>query len=46
MPIAVSRLLTRAGDVPRAQGFALATVLLLVTAAVIAATDLPDRTPQ
>jgi hypothetical protein len=23
-----------------------ATVLLLVTAAVIAATDLPDRTPQ
>lgn len=46
MPIAVSRLLARAGDIPRAQGFALATVLLVITAVIIAATDLPDRTPQ
>lgn len=46
MPIAISRLLARAGDVPRAQGFALATVLLLVTAAVIAATDLSDGTSR
>lgn len=43
VPIAISRLLSRAGDLPRAQGFALAAVLLVVTAAVIAVTDLPDR---
>ena len=37
MPIAIGRLLRRAGDVPRGQGFALATVLMVVTAAVVAA---------
>lgn len=35
MPIAIARLLARTGDVPRAQGFALATVLLVATALVI-----------
>ena len=35
MPVAIARLLGRAGELPRAQGFALATMLLLVTALVI-----------
>lgn len=35
MPIAIARLLGRAGELPRAQGFALATMLLVVTAVVI-----------
>ncbi|MCE9622734.1 MAG: iron ABC transporter permease [Actinomycetia bacterium] len=35
MPIAIARLLGRAGELPRAQGFALATILLVVTAVVI-----------
>lgn len=35
MPIAISRLLGRAGEIPRAQGFALATILLVTTACVI-----------
>jgi len=35
MPVAIARLLGRAGALPRAQGFALATVLLVVTAVVI-----------
>jgi len=35
MPIAIGRLLGRAGEVPRAQGFALATILLLATALII-----------
>ena len=35
MPIAISRLLGRAGEIPRAQGFALATILLLTTALII-----------
>ena len=35
MPIAIARLLGRAGEVPRAQAFALATMLLVVTAVVI-----------
>jgi thiamine transport system permease protein len=39
MPIAIDHLLTRTGDVPRAQGFALAAVLFVVTAAVIIAAD-------
>ncbi len=42
MPIAIDRLLGRAGDVPRAQGFALAAVLLITTAAIIAVADRPD----
>jgi thiamine transport system permease protein len=39
MPIAIDRLLARTGDVPRAQAFALAAVLFLVTAAVIVVAD-------
>ena len=35
MPIAIARLLGRAGELPRAQGFALATILLLATAFII-----------
>lgn len=35
MPIAISRLLGRAGEIPRAQGFALATILLVITACII-----------
>jgi thiamine transport system permease protein len=35
MPIAIARLLGRAGELPRAQAFALATMLLVVTAVVI-----------
>lgn len=46
IPIAIGRMLTRAGDLPRAQGFALSAVLLAVTALVIAATDAPDRTTR
>jgi thiamine transport system permease protein len=43
MPIAIDRLLGRAGEVPRAQGFALATVLMMVTAAVIVVADRTER---
>ena len=43
MPIAIDRLLGRAGEVPRAQGFALATVLMLVTAAVVVVADRSER---
>ena len=39
MPIAIARLLGRAGEVPRAQGFALATILLLTTSLIIAVAD-------
>ena len=35
LPIAIARLLTRAGETPRAQGFALATMLLVATALII-----------
>ena len=35
MPIAIARLLGRTGELPRAQAFALATMLLVVTAVVI-----------
>jgi thiamine transport system permease protein len=35
MPIAIARLLGRTGEIPRAQGFALATMLLAVTALII-----------
>lgn len=37
MPIAIARLLGRAGQLPRAQAFALATILLVVTATIITA---------
>lgn len=39
MPIAIDHLLGRTGDVPRAQAFALAAILFLVTAAVIVVAD-------
>ncbi len=39
LPIAIARLLGRAGEIPRAQAFALATMLLVVTAAIAAAAD-------
>lgn len=39
MPIAIARLLGRAGEVPRAQGFALASILLLATAVIIAVAE-------
>lgn len=39
MPIAIARLLGRTGEIPRAQGFALATILLTVTAAIIVAVE-------
>lgn len=35
MPIAIARLLGRAGEIPRAQGFALATVLLITSGCFI-----------
>ena len=39
LPIAIARLLGRAGEIPRAQAFALATMLLVVTATIAAAAD-------
>jgi thiamine transport system permease protein len=43
LPIAIARLLGRAGDVPRAQGSALAVLLAAVTVAVLIAVDAVDR---
>jgi hypothetical protein len=42
VPLAITRLLGRAGDLPRAQGFVLATMLALVTGALIVAVDALD----
>ena len=42
VPIAIGRLLGRAGALPRAQAFALATILLVATAGVIALVDRPE----
>jgi thiamine transport system permease protein len=39
MPIAIARLLGRTGEIPRAQGFALATMLLAATALIIVAVE-------
>ena len=39
VPIAIGRLLGRAGDLPRAQAFALATMLFVVTAVVVMLAD-------
>jgi thiamine transport system permease protein len=44
MPIAIARLLGRAGEIPRAQGFALATILLVTTACVIGAASAATET--
>lgn len=43
VPVAIDHLLGRAGDVPRAQAFALATLLMLVTAAIVVAADRNER---
>jgi thiamine transport system permease protein len=43
VPIAIGRLLGRTGDLPRAQAFALATMLLVATGAIIAAIDATER---
>ncbi len=43
MPIAIDRLLARTGEVPRAQGFVLASVLFVVTALVIVVGNGIDR---
>ena len=43
MPIAIGRLLGRAGDIPRAQGFALATLLMIVTAVIVTVAERPLR---
>ena len=40
MPIVIDTLLGRPGAVPAAEAYALATVLLVVTLAVVAAVDL------
>jgi thiamine transport system permease protein len=39
MPVVIARLLGRAGDIPRAQAFAMATVLFAVTAAIVVVAD-------
>lgn len=39
MPVVIARLLGRAGDIPRGQAFAMATVLFVVTAAVVVLAD-------
>lgn len=41
LPIAIARLLARAGEVPRAQAFALATMLMVVTALIVAVVERP-----
>jgi thiamine transport system permease protein len=41
LPIAIDRLIGRAGALPRAQAFALATILLVVTSLIVMLADLP-----
>lgn len=41
LPISIARLLARAGEVPRAQAFALATMLMAVTALIVAVVERP-----
>jgi thiamine transport system permease protein len=43
MPIAIGKLLGRAGDIPRAQGYALATMLMIIAALVVIVADRPLR---
>ena len=43
VPMAIDHLLSRAGDVPRAQAFALATLLLVMTATVVMFADRNGR---
>ena len=44
MPIAIARLLGRAGEIPRAQGFALAAILLVTCALIVGAASGTGRT--
>lgn len=47
LPLAIDRLLGRTGDLPRAQGFALATILMAVTGTIVVAVDaLAGRRPD
>ena len=46
LPITIARLLGRAGDLPRAQAFALATILAAATVAVITAVETLEREPD
>jgi thiamine transport system permease protein len=43
LPIAIARLLGRAGDIPRAQGSVLAVMLAAVTLAILIAVEAADR---
>jgi thiamine transport system permease protein len=43
MPVAIARLLGRAGDIPHAQGSAMAVMLAAVTLAILIAVDAIDR---
>jgi thiamine transport system permease protein len=43
LPLAIARLLARTGAVPQAQGFALATILLVVCGVIVMAVDVPRR---
>ena len=43
LPIAIGRLLGRAGGLPRAQAFAMATILLVVTTAIVMASGTQER---
>lgn len=45
LPIAIARLLGRAGDVPRAQAAALALLLAVVTTVILLAVDAVERDP-
>jgi thiamine transport system permease protein len=46
LPVAIARLLGRAGDIPHAQGNALAVVLAAMTLVILVAVDLVDRDPS
>jgi len=43
LPIAIGRLLGRAGGLPRAQGFAIATILLVLTTVIVMASGSHER---
>ena len=46
MPIAIARLLGRPGEITRAQGFAVATILLVVTATILALVETRSRSAE
>jgi thiamine transport system permease protein len=43
LPIAIGRLLGRAGALPQAQAFAMATILLLLTTVLVVASGVHER---